>query len=180
MFQSKTKRTCNIVSVKKHIEQLVKFYTGLLKVNSKYLVNGSISPSLQEVINDTNTPIVFLFNGADFVDVWKCFLSKVPLGTICGRNLCIIYCVSDQLTTWESTLLLKGSNNQLERNNFRLERNNHQLERSNNQLESALEEQKRRTEEERQQKEEERRRNEILMNKIEALELKEAARNSGL
>ena len=103
------KRTCGNRNVNSHVNQLIKFYTGLLKVDSTYQPKGSISPDLQALIHDTDTPIVFLFNGVDSVDAWNCFCDKLPTGKICGHKVCFLYCLSDQLTTWEETLGLNAA-----------------------------------------------------------------------
>jgi len=101
-FLCESKRSCGNQSVEKHIDQLIKFYNGLLDPSSNYRLKAGValSPNLQAVIDNVNSPIVFLFNGADYNDVWNRSLNKVPSGMIQGRHVCMLYCQADQLTRW--------------------------------------------------------------------------------
>lgn len=101
-FLCESKRSCGNQSVDKHIDQLIKFYKGLLEPSSSYRLKAgrALSSNLQAVIDNVNSPIVFLFNGADYNDVWNRFLRKVPSGRIQGRHVCMLYCQADQLTRW--------------------------------------------------------------------------------
>ncbi len=113
-FMCNAKRISGIKSADQYINQFVKFYTGLLQDHSEYLLNGSISSSLHAIINDVNTPIVFLFNGSDFVDVWKKFLVKVPTLKICGHYVCFVFCLYEGLISWETAIIIKRETDQLE------------------------------------------------------------------
>ncbi len=172
------KRTCGIRAIDDNIKQIVKFYTGVLKRKKGFRLNGHIPDTLQEVIDDVNSPIVFLFNGADYADVWKRFLLEVPTGKICGRNLCIIFCLSDRLTTWENTILFtrqseedrrqKGEERRQKEEQIRLKEEERRLKEEQIRLN---EEERRQKEEERRLKEEQIRLNEILMKENEMLKL---------
>jgi hypothetical protein len=91
------KRTCDSRTVAKNTNQFVNFYTNLCK--EKCPVTGE------------NHPILFIFNGADNIEVWRQIVSKAKGKTICGHPIYSVWVDSEALAQWELGML----NEKLER-----------------------------------------------------------------
>eukprot|EP01031_Cornospumella_fuschlensis_P032578 gene32578-39391_t len=101
------KRTSSPRDANKKIDRLIRFYGKLLKPTPKHprlFENLSTTVDVPSVaaslMSNPDAPIVFLLNGSDNVDAWKCFLSKNSAGTVHGHKVCTIFIASDELTKW--------------------------------------------------------------------------------
>jgi hypothetical protein len=91
MFETlhmEVKRTCDSRNVDKNTTQFVKFYSNYCK-----------SPHRQE--EGENHPILFVFNGADNVEVWNQIFTKARGNTICGHPIYSVWVNAGELSRWE-------------------------------------------------------------------------------
>jgi hypothetical protein len=99
-----SKRTCGLDKMVKCINDFVKFYSNVLNRTTSWTCSEHLPVHLANLLTDDTIPIVFLFNGADCVDVWHEFERVVPSGTIHGHPICALYCQGGSLTEWTKLL----------------------------------------------------------------------------
>ena len=110
-FLAEVKRSCNMKDKLKHIKQFVAFYSLLLGKNRyKRTKFAEIPASIQRAIESKDTILIFVFNSADSVTVYKQMQEEIQNftgdkdGKIMGRRVICVWCSSSELISWETIL----------------------------------------------------------------------------
>jgi hypothetical protein len=110
-YLAEIKRSCPLVRERDNIRQFVNFYHTLLGPNREANLRLNKAPSqIQRAVDDANTVLLFVFNGADNQSVYGTMKRTIKNitgdenGKIMGRLVVTVWCPSADLIKWRDLI----------------------------------------------------------------------------
>ena len=110
-YLAEIKRSCSHGNEERNIKQFVNFYYALFGPGkSKLRLNASVPKSVLDALNDTETVLLFVFNGADSVTIHEKMKEEINNTTgdanfkICGHTVLCVWCASSEMIKWKEIL----------------------------------------------------------------------------
>ena len=107
------KSSCTPQNMKKNLIQFVKFYFNITNPNTlETLVLAK--ENMRDLLTDITVPLLFIFNGADNADTWKCMQEVIK--ETCGTNdgtkirehpVVTIYCPAEDMIMEKERLIME-------------------------------------------------------------------------